>query len=85
MYLNRDTVTMNQIELTDIYRTFHPKTRECTFFFLCLMVAFPKLTIKLLSKEASTDTRRLKEYTCDLNFDHLILKEDNMPLIWILR
>ena len=23
---------MNQMDLTDIYRTFYPKTKECTFF-----------------------------------------------------
>jgi hypothetical protein len=45
--------------LTDIYRTFYPKQKDIPFS-QHLMVPFPKLTIKLVTIQASTDTKLLK-------------------------
>jgi len=44
------------MDLTDICRTFHPKTKECTFS--ASHGTFFK--IDHITKQASTDTKRLK-------------------------
>jgi hypothetical protein len=49
---------MKQIDLTDTYTAFYPKTKGYTFFSAPHAI-FSKLTI-LVTKQASTDTKILK-------------------------
>jgi hypothetical protein len=53
------TEVMKQMDLKDIYRTFYPKTKGYTFY-QHLKIPSLKLTIWLLTKQASTDTKILK-------------------------
>jgi hypothetical protein len=53
------TEIRNEMESTDIYRTYH-KTKDFTPFFQHLMEPCPKLTIELVTDQASTDARKLK-------------------------
>jgi exonuclease III len=50
----------NQMDLTDIYRTFHPKAKEYTFF-SAPHATFSKTDhIYLVTKQASTDTKMME-------------------------
>jgi exonuclease III len=49
---------MNQMNLTNIYRTFHPKTKEYTLF--SASHGTLSKTDQIIDIEHSTDTRRLK-------------------------
>ena len=50
---------MNQMDLADVYKTFHPKTKEYTFF-PATQGTFSKTDHIVSHKKASTDTRGFK-------------------------
>jgi exonuclease III len=53
------TVVINQMDLTDIYRTLHPNTKEYTFF-SALHGTFSQINAYANTNQISTDTRKLK-------------------------
>jgi len=53
--------TLDQMDLTDIFRTFHPKAREYTFF-LSAHGTFSRIDHVLGYKSALTSTKRLRSH-----------------------
>jgi len=53
-------MTLDQIDLADIYRTFHPKTAEHTFF-SSAHKAFSRID-HMATEQDSVNFRRLKSY-----------------------
>ena len=53
--------TLNKMDLIDIYKKFHPKTTEYTFF-SALMEHFPGEIISCLTNQALVNLRKLKSY-----------------------
>ena len=51
--------TLDQIDITDIFRTFHPSTIEYTFFF---SAHFPEQTTSWVINQVSTGIKRLGSF-----------------------
>ena len=90
--LSRGTVNvmdiMNQMDLTDIYRTFHPKTKGYTFF-SAPHSTLSKIDRIIVTKEASADMKNIEIIPCTLSDHHGLrlvfnnnINNRKSPFIW---
>ena len=65
MKINKETQalndTLNKMDLIDIYRTFHPKTTEYTFF-SSAYGTFSRINHNLVTNQDLVNLRKLKSY-----------------------
>ena len=64
--------TLDQMDLTDIFRTFHPKAAEYTFF-SSAHGTFPRIDHKLEHKSALSKYKKIKIIPCTFS-DHNTMK-----------
>ena len=74
--INKETMTLNdtlhRMDLTDIYRTFHPKAGECTFF-LSVHGTFSRTDSILGHKSAINKYKKIEIILCIFS-DHNAMK-----------
>ena len=77
--INKETQTLNdtmdQLDLNDIYRTFHPKTMNFTFFFLSVHGTFSRID-HILGHKSSLGKFKKIEIIPNLFSDHNAVRLD---------
>ena len=69
--INKETMshndTLDQMDLTDLFRTFHPYTAEYTFFFSSASRTFCRLDSHVRPQNKSQQMKRIKVIPCNFS------------------